>query len=597
MKKIVVDAFEDPSRPQGGHAVLLLRGLTEMPARPSIRLRPVEAGVAGDARGLWRGGRIEPIATRATSQGIELVVGPDIVGHPQLLAGMPVIVEVPEADVRGEFLWPSVAPLAQPRRRHVVVPRHPRHLAPVPAPARDTPPEGLDALEPDDLRTAGAAQEHGNGAVMVTTAGNLAIRSDITLDAAGTQPARAAGATPQPPTPDTGRTTLGVAASETTDARPGSAAATARDTDGPSASIGDAPTSAPLMPASLEAEPAGTLQSRLSDPELPVWTPGEASLARRRRNRNIALGLLAVAAAAYAWQSRKPVVTATGHGDKVAIPSALPPAGPSDKPGGSDAKTAAAAPAGLATKPAAPACAAPVIETEALPAGRMRVAIKAPCRSGEEVRLTYAGAETLLRLDGSGSAAWVLDAFAGESEPLQARFADGASQSVAVKGLDFERLSKVAVIWRAPVDLDLHAFEYAALPGTKGHVWAKAAGSAEAARSAVGGDRRGHGFVSTTSDGRGDGDRLEVYTFLHADEQTGGTVGLAIDHATRGAEPDEATCGKGPLAEVAYTLVVLARGQPVRREGGLIAAAPCGKLLAPEVRFNQSALPTLKIRK
>ena len=55
MRKIVVQAFEDPSRPQGGHAVILLRGVDSMPERPSIRLRPVEVGDSLDARGLWRG--------------------------------------------------------------------------------------------------------------------------------------------------------------------------------------------------------------------------------------------------------------------------------------------------------------------------------------------------------------------------------------------------------------------------------------------------------------------------------------------------------------------------------------------------------------
>ena len=159
MKRIVVEAFEDPSRPSGGHAVILLREVAAMPDRPSIRLRPVETEFGGDRSGLWRGGRLQPIATRATVSGIELVIGPDVVGNPHLVAGTPVIIEIVEADVRGEFLWPSVAPLALPRRRRVIVPRTGGNALPMPAPANDARSDSVVAdADESDAATAKAAE-------------------------------------------------------------------------------------------------------------------------------------------------------------------------------------------------------------------------------------------------------------------------------------------------------------------------------------------------------------------------------------------------------------------------------------------------------
>ena len=120
MRKIIVEAFEDESRPQGGHAVILLHGLDNVPQSTTFRLRPVDAGQHTELRSLWRNNALSPITTRVTDRGVEFVVGPDIVGNPMLLSGTPVVIELPDAGVRGEFLWPSVAPLAPPRRRHLV---------------------------------------------------------------------------------------------------------------------------------------------------------------------------------------------------------------------------------------------------------------------------------------------------------------------------------------------------------------------------------------------------------------------------------------------------------------------------------------------
>ena len=42
MKRVEIEAFEDRSRSEGGHAVILLRGIAEAAEVKSFRLRPVE---------------------------------------------------------------------------------------------------------------------------------------------------------------------------------------------------------------------------------------------------------------------------------------------------------------------------------------------------------------------------------------------------------------------------------------------------------------------------------------------------------------------------------------------------------------------------
>ncbi len=154
-------------------------------------------------------------------------------------------------------------------------------------------------------------------------------------------------------------------------------------------------------------------------------------------------------------------------------------------------------------------------------------------------------------------------------------------------------LSKVAVIWQAPVNLDLHVYEYAARHGESGHVWPGAPSSADAAEAETRASKRGRGFLSTSDDGRGDGDKVEVYTFWHHAEQRSGLVATALDYETRGASPNADTCGSGVHASVVYeTFILDPRGQ-LSRERGAIAPATCGSQLTGAGRYMEDAVPDL----
>ena len=243
------------------------------------------------------------------------------------------------------------------------------------------------------------------------------------------------------------------------------------------------------------------------------------------------------------------------------------------------------------------ACRAPEITTEALDGGMMALHITAACHPNETVQISYAGAEFLRKLNAWGALDFTLDCFAGTSSVVDVRFGDNTRKTIPVVARDLDKVSKIAVLWRAPVNLDLHVFEYAARHGQAGHLWAKKPSAIATARLASQTEKRGHGFLSAIDDDQSLGDKIEVYTFLHNDEQASGSIALALDYETRGETPAGATCGQGALAEIDFQVVIQPRGGQVTRQAGVLTRVECGIRIATESRFNQAALPGLRIRR
>jgi hypothetical protein len=242
-------------------------------------------------------------------------------------------------------------------------------------------------------------------------------------------------------------------------------------------------------------------------------------------------------------------------------------------------------------------CGAPEVTAEPMDGGMMRIRVAAACRPNEAVQISYGGAEMIRRLDAWGALDLPLDCFVGASSSVELRFADGSRKTLPVTANDLDKVSKVAAIWRAPVNLDLHVFEYGAALEAAGHVWAKAPGSAGAAHMKSEAERRGHGFLSAADGEQTLGDKVEVYTFFHNDQQASGSIALALDYETRGESPSGATCGRGALAEVDFRVVILPRGGQPATQSGLLTRVDCGTRISKEARYNQSALPALRIRR
>ena len=125
MEMIEVEAVEDRSRPEGGHAVVLLRNVAKLPETMRFRLRPLDVeGLAPEARRLFEEEHA-PLSVSETEDGVALSIGPELAGSPHLLPGTVMEIVIAEEDLRGEFLWPSIAPLARPKRRHIMTRRAP----------------------------------------------------------------------------------------------------------------------------------------------------------------------------------------------------------------------------------------------------------------------------------------------------------------------------------------------------------------------------------------------------------------------------------------------------------------------------------------
>src|SRR5262245_37118279 len=65
-----------------------------------------------------------------------------------------------------------------------------------------------------------------------------------------------------------------------------------------------------------------------------------------------------------------------------------------------------------------PACPAPTVIAAPVRGGSTSIAVDSPCRTQQLVIFTYAGTIFIKPLDEAGRAVFVLDCFAGDSEPV-----------------------------------------------------------------------------------------------------------------------------------------------------------------------------------
>lgn len=249
---------------------------------------------------------------------------------------------------------------------------------------------------------------------------------------------------------------------------------------------------------------------------------------------------------------------------------------------------------GAAPPPGSTPCAPARTGVRAVAGGRAEITIAAPCRQGQKIAISYGSFTFVRQLDQAGQLTFLLDLFLGVAAPVALVYSDQTREPIKVEMPEAGQLAKVAVVWRRPVDLDLHAYEYTARHAERGHVWQQAPSTLEEARKASQ-NGRGRGFLSTVDDGQNEGDHAEVYTFWQQPGH-GGTVSMALDYATRGDNPTGALCGSGPHASVEFEAVILAAKGGIERERGAISAVPCGVPLAQQARYLLDAIPDLEIK-
>jgi hypothetical protein len=243
-----------------------------------------------------------------------------------------------------------------------------------------------------------------------------------------------------------------------------------------------------------------------------------------------------------------------------------------------------------APRPAS-SCQTPSVTVAPETGGRLQVRADSPCRAGQSWTIQNGVFHLTRRLDAQGQDATLVDLFQGQLVPFTATFADGHRAVLAVPGDLTGRVSKVAIVWQSDVNLELHAFEYAAAPGAAGHVSAASPGSAASALGASATDK-GRGFLTRMDDVSPAGHKALIYTFIHSKAQTGGTVALAVEIAGT----TDATCSGKPRAPATYQLFLLDQSGTVRQETHVLAPG-CAVPSSSPARFKTGLIPDLRLRR
>jgi hypothetical protein len=229
----------------------------------------------------------------------------------------------------------------------------------------------------------------------------------------------------------------------------------------------------------------------------------------------------------------------------------------------------ATAPA-IATLAAAPPANCPLVFS-AFPASgaMMQIEASSACRAGRVAVLHLEDLRIALRFDAEGVISVRVPGI-GRDHQLSLVAEDGAAARSSITLLDSLAVERVALMWSAAVDIDLHAFEYGAGVAEAGHL-----------RSGAPGDDRGfrrgrNGLISGFPALDGMGRSVEFYSFNPGRRTEVGRIELAVAFASRGDIPQAPYCGADPLASPSFRVHRFERGVMDQGETRIFNAAPCG---------------------
>ncbi len=109
MTQPLIDISPDASKPEGGHAIVLVRAVAEMPDPLlfTISALPDDPDDPNSVKD-WSLGEHKPIAARLTPDGLVMKIGPAIVDATELQPGTPVVFAVTSAGISAELGWPDL---------------------------------------------------------------------------------------------------------------------------------------------------------------------------------------------------------------------------------------------------------------------------------------------------------------------------------------------------------------------------------------------------------------------------------------------------------------------------------------------------------
>jgi len=221
-----------------------------------------------------------------------------------------------------------------------------------------------------------------------------------------------------------------------------------------------------------------------------------------------------------------------------------------------EARVACATPPGLTVNPRS--------------AGQTRLVVVSPCHAGTTAELQYSGVRVAIPLDMAGRGELDVLGFERRAEAIL-WFDDGEELAFDMPFTGLRRLTRVAVVWDMPVVLDLHAFEFGAGLEQEGHVFSGNRRSFADVR------RGGGGFVRTYAAVDGVGQNMQVYSFWRPRGGESGVIELKLDYASRTRERRAETCGDGPYAAPAFTVLRSEAGEIDRPRTRRLRSVDCGR--------------------
>ncbi len=214
------------------------------------------------------------------------------------------------------------------------------------------------------------------------------------------------------------------------------------------------------------------------------------------------------------------------------------------------------------------------LETQVQTGGIIKLSVDAPCFAGQAGRVQHAGLAFDIKTDKTGAVELEIPAFDTDAEMLVffGNLQNGARIVQTVP--EMKRMQRVALVWKGKAELGLHAFEFGAQNGSRGHVNPVNPRDYQTALEQAG------GYL----------DRMEIRNGTHADIYT-----LPAGHSTANGAVALAVATRGQACEgdISFMTLHAEPGNEVTSRAYELTADACR--LISQASPDQNLVPELKL--
>ncbi len=225
----------------------------------------------------------------------------------------------------------------------------------------------------------------------------------------------------------------------------------------------------------------------------------------------------------------------------------------------------------------------PSFQISASSDGITSVSITAPCFAERLIRLRYYDIELSQLADSTGRVVFGVPGF--ERSTLgRIVFPDGTTIDTELPFFGTERFVRVALIWDAPVTLELHARARSKPYWSEGHFWPERPGNGRDAR------RLGSGYLTAIDSRAPSSASMRVYTHYIRATSRPEVIELMVDYASRRRVGARETCGDGPYAAPRYRVMRSEFGVMQRERRAVLGALDCDDVADFGDRLDDAAV-------